>query len=206
LLRGSAAAITTFAWSGTWSFARPSYIFLVPMALMVIYVVFIYLYTIGQYKMTMIEWLPLWISLPVVAGFGYHILIRIALIGEGRGTGGYYFHFLVVPLAVALGVGLKHIWKVKMIRITGQFFLVYALIFSSIVYFYQIFLFTGFMHISGDNKFYQLSKGVDPLFHLPEILFRLDVLAFPYLGFSTLGVGLIFVGLSIRSMWSKIIS
>jgi hypothetical protein len=33
-IRGHAAAITTFAWSGSWSFARPHYIFLWPMSLM----------------------------------------------------------------------------------------------------------------------------------------------------------------------------
>jgi len=203
-LRGHAAAITTFAWSGTWSFARPPYIFLFAMSLMVIFLIYIYLYKLRQYKITMIECLPVWFTLPVLAGFGYHVLVRIALIGEGRGTGGYYLHFLVIPLVIALGVGLKNIWNIKSIRILGLILFIYALIFSTIVYFLQIFLFTGMMHISGDSKFYQLSKGVDSLFNILEILSRLDILAFPYLGLSFLIFGLILTALSLRLMWSKI--
>ena len=190
-LRGNAAAITTFAWAGTWSFARPPYLFLVLMTLTVLFAAGIYLYAVHHYNLIRFEWLPAWFTLPVIAGFGYHILIRIALIGEGRGTGGYYLHILVVPLIFALGIGLKNIWKIKAIRISGMILAVYAIIFSTILFFCQIWLYTGIMHIAGNRKFYQLSDGFDSLFNIPEILSRLDVIGFPYLSLLFLISGLI---------------
>lgn len=200
-VRGHAAAVTTFAWSGTWSFARPPYIFLLPMAFAVIFLFSIYIYAVRQYNVTMIEWLPAWCTLPVLAGLGYHILVRIALIGEGRGTGGYYLHFLVVPLVMALGIGLKSIWIKKGFRITAIILFIYAIIFSSIIFLTQNFLFTGMMHISGDNKFYQISNNFSSLFNWPEIITRLSVLAFPYLGLTAFIFGIITVVMGFKLIW-----
>jgi hypothetical protein len=132
---------------------------------------------------------------------GYHILVRIALIGEGRGTGGYYLHFLVVPLVMALGVGLKSIWIKKGFRITAIILFIYAIIFSSIIFLAQNFLFTGMMHISGDNKFYQISNNFVSLFDWPEVITRLSVLTFPYLGLTAFIFGIITVVMGFKLIW-----
>ena len=87
--------------------------------------------------------------------------------------------------------GLKNIWKIKAIRISGMILAVYAIIFSTILFFCQIWLYTGIMHIAGNRKFYQLSDGFDSLFNIPEILSRLDVIGFPYLSLLFLISGLI---------------
>jgi 4-amino-4-deoxy-L-arabinose transferase-like glycosyltransferase len=205
-IRGHAAAITTFAWSGSWSFARPHYIFLGPMALMVVYFFYIYISNLRRYQIHMIEWLPVWFTLPVLLGLSYHVLVRISLIGEGRGTGGYYLHFLVVPLIMALGIGLQNIQTKKGLKLLTGLFSGYALIFSMTLFYAQILLYSGRLHISGESKFYQLSTNISSLFEISAIFSSLNVISYPYLGIFMLLCGGVFVVLGLKPIWERIAS
>ena len=188
-IRGHVAAITTFAWSGTWSFARPPYIFLTPLTLMVLFLGCVFIWKLTSYDMKTIEWLPIWLTLPVILGLSYHILIRIALIGEGRGTGGYYLHFLFVPLVMALGFVLKKIWATKVLKLISLILFGYTVTFSLTIFLMQAMLYSGKLHIAGDSKFYKLSDSYISLFDFKETIARLDVLSSPILGLTLLIIG-----------------
>jgi hypothetical protein len=198
--RGHAAAITTFAWSGSWSFARPNYIFLAPMSFMVLFLLYVYGWQLYRLRATRFEWLPAWMTLPILFGLSYHVVIRIALIGEGRGTGGYYLHFLVVPLAMALGVVLKKIWSNSRLKILTYIFFSYAVAFSASMFFVQLLLFSGKLHIKGDSKFYKLTDTVVSIFNFSELISHLNVIAFPIFGFILLTGGVIFVIFGLRRL------
>jgi 4-amino-4-deoxy-L-arabinose transferase-like glycosyltransferase len=197
-VRGHAAAVTTFAWSGSWSFARPNYIFLAPMSLMVLFLLCVFGWQLYRLPVTRLEWLPAWITLPILFGLSYHVVVRIALIGEGRGTGGYYLHFLVVPLTMALGVVLKKIWSYAGLKILTSIFFSYAVAFSAIMFYMQLLLFSGKLHIKGDSKFYRLTDSVASIFDLSELTSHLSVVAFPIIGFIMLTGGVILVIFGLR--------
>jgi hypothetical protein len=200
-LRGHAAFVTTFAWSGTWSLARPPYVFMAPMAFIVILSAIIYVAAIRHSKITSAFWLPAWCTVPVLIGFSFHVLVRIALTGEGRGTSGYYLHFMVAPLAVALGIGLNSVWSNKSARIATLVGILYALTFSVAISWAQVLLFSGIIFKAGNNKFYQLPETMPPLFGLPEAVARLKVIAFPRIGVATWLSGGIIVLIGLIITW-----
>lgn len=196
-LRGHAAFVTTLGWSGTWSLARPPYIYLAPMAFIAILVAGSYILAIRRSEMTNTTWLPAWVILPVLLGFSYHVLVRIALTGEGRGTSGYYLHFMVAPLAVSLGIGFGAAWYRKSFRIIASILFLYALVFSAAISWAQVLLFSGMSFKAGNSKFYQFPDTLPPFLGLADALDRLEAIAFPNIGVVTwiLGGILVFPGL-----------
>ncbi len=202
-LRGHAAFATTFAWSCTWSYARPQYIYLAPMAFTTIFVSTAYIIALRNFKITAIPWLPAWIYLPVLLGFSYHVLLRIALTGEGRGTSGYYLHFLVVPLVVALGIGFAKSWHKKGFRITAFFLLCYSTVFSAAISWAQILLFSGILFKNGNSKFYQATESMPSLLGLPDAYNRLKIIAFPNLGISAFFLGTTLIAIGLTFLWKS---
>jgi len=181
-VRGHAAFTTTFGWSGTWSMARPPYIYLAPMAIIVIFIAISYIFAIRRFKITHISWIPAWFSAFVLIGFSIHVLTRIALTGEGIGTPGWYLHFLVVPLGAGLGVGFGAAWHKKVFRQIASIHLLYAVAFSVAISWAQLLLFSGIIYKHGANKFYQLPETMPFLLGLPEALIRLKKIVYPNLG------------------------
>ena len=202
-LRGHAAFVATFAWSCTWSYARPQYIYFAPMAFTAIFVSTAYIIALRNFKITGTSWLPAWISLPVLSGFSYHVLLRIALSGEGRGTSGYYLHFLVVPLVVALGIGFAKAWYKKGFRITVFFLLCYSMVFSAAISWAQLLLFSGILFKNGNSKFYQAAESMPSLLGLPEAYNRLKIIAFPNLGISAFFLGTTLIAIGLTFLWKS---
>lgn len=202
-VRGHAAFVTTFAWSGTWSLARPPYIFLVPMTGMVLFFSAAYMIALRRFRITTAAWLPAWLCLPVLAGFSYHVLLRIALTGEGRGTSGYYLHFLAAPLAVALGIGLACSWHRRGFRVAAVLSACYSLGFLLALSWAQLLLFSGILFKSGMNKFYQFPETMPPLLGLPEAFHRLKVIAFPGVGITIWLLGAVLIAAGLTGIWKS---
>lgn len=202
-LRGHAAFITTFVWSGTWSLARPPYIYLAPMAFIAIFVATTYIIALRHFKITTAPWLPIWCSLPVLLGFSYHVLLRIALTGEGRGTSGYYLHFLVVPLIVALGIGFGTAWHKKGFRTTAFILFWYAVVFSVAISWAQFLLFSGIIFKSGSNKFYQFPESMPSLLGLSDAFGHLKIIAFPNIGIFAWLFGVILISIGLTLTWKS---
>ena len=196
IVRFAASFVTRLAWPSTWSLARPPYIFLVPMALTVLLAAAAYLSALRRFRPTGLEWLPLWLTAPLVAGFAYYMLVFIALTGQGSGFGGYYLHLLVAPLGSALGLGAGAWWRHAGARILGTALVLYSAAFAVAISWAQVLLFAGVLGKS-ESKFYQLPPKLPPLLGLPEALARMTVLAYPVTGAIAwlVGAGLLLVGM-----------
>ncbi|MBW1744584.1 MAG: hypothetical protein JRJ47_14330 [Deltaproteobacteria bacterium] len=202
-LRGHAAFVTTLGWSGTWSLARPPYVYLAPMAFIAIFVAGSYILAIRRSEMTQTTWLPAWLILPVLLGFSYHVLVRIALTGEGRGTSGYYLHFMVAPLGVSLGIGFGAAWCRKSFRRISSILCLYTLAFSVAISWAQVLLFSGILFKAGSSKFYQFPDKLPPFLGLAGAIDRLEAIAFPNVGVVTWILGGILVFLGLMFSWKS---
>ena len=188
-LRGHAAMIVTLAWSCTWSFIRPAYIYMLPLAALVVFIALSYLWALRYHKIHSLEWAPVWCSLPVVLGLSYHVLLMIALTGEGRGTSGYYLLFMVPVIGTAVGLGLSSFWHKAFFRITAILLGMYAVCFAVVISWAQFMLFAGLFGASPDNRFYRIPATLPPYFGFPEAVANLSILAYPKLGIACWLVG-----------------
>lgn len=155
-----------------------------------------YLSALRRFRPAQLEWLPLWLTAPIVVGFVHHMLVLIALTGEGSGFGGYYLHFLVAPLGAALGLGAGVWWRRADARVLGAALALYTIVFAVVISWAQVLLFAGVLWKS-DTKFYEVPAGLPPLLGLPEALGRLAAVAYPMTGAITWLVGgsLLLVGI-----------
>lgn len=199
-LRGQAAMVTTVAWSGTWSLARPPHVFLAPLALLVVLTGAAYVSALRRFRPADLAWLPAWMAAPVAAGLSYHALVRIAQMGEAI-TPGYYFHMLFAPLGCALGLALRHCWGRAACRRVLTGLSVYALAFAAAVSWAQVLMFTGHLFRSEPNKFYHAASPLSALLDVPEVLDRLGRLAFPAIGAIAFVVGTVLVLTGAVSAW-----
>jgi hypothetical protein len=189
-IRGHAALVTTVAWPGSWSFARPPYVFFVPLSVLVLVSAGAYPYAARHFRATDVLWLPAWLLAPMLGILSYYVLLRVAFTGEGRLAAGYYLHFLAGPLGCALGVGLAALWRRRASRAFVCGLVGYAVVFAVVVSWAQVLLFAGILTKSPE-RFYALVSPLSLLLGLPEALRRLDVLAYPRLGLVCWTVGAI---------------
>ncbi len=133
--------------------------------------------------------------------FDYHVLMRIALTGEGRGTGGHYVHFLAAALGVALGLAVGTWWGSGGFRKIVVGLTMYAVVLGVAVSWAQVMLFSGWLFKAGANKFYQAPVALSPFFGLPDALTRLTVLAYPALGMGAWVVGGLLVLIGLTCAW-----
>jgi hypothetical protein len=196
-LRGNAAFITTISWCSSWSWVRPPYIYLSPMAFTTIFLFIAYLSSARKFDLISDKGLPLWFILPLLLGFEYHIFSRIALTGEGRATNGYWINVLICPLGVGLGVVLSKMWFRRSFLITFLSLAFYALCISVYTTWAQILLYSGILFKAGKNKFYQFPESIPSVLGLQEAFTRLKTLSLPYLGITAWVFGAISILLGI---------
>ena len=196
-VRSNAALLVTFGWVGSWSLVKPPLIFLTPIIIILLLLVYAYLQTIRHSKIISSEWLPVWLVLPILIGLSYHILVRIALTGEGRGTPGFYLHILAAPMSAALGLSLHKIWGNNFLRTIIQILFGYIILFSIGTTWCQSLFFSGLISASKEERIYSFAEQLPPFFGLAEVYQRLHVLAYPNVGFFLLiiGWGVIVTGL-----------
>jgi hypothetical protein len=198
--RGHAALVATVAWSGTWSLARPPHFLLAPLALTVLLAGAGYLWAVRRAPPADLAWLAAWMTLPLLAALGGHVLLRIALSGRAI-TPGYYLHALVAPLGAALGLALARAFSRRAGRALALFLAAYALAFGLAVSWAQVLMFSGHLFKAGADKGYQSGSPARALLVVPEVLARLEWLAYPSVGAAAfvLGAALALAGLA--SVW-----
>ena len=196
-VRSNAVLLVTFGWIGSWSLVKPPLIFLTPIIIILLLLVYAYLQTIRHSKIISSEWFPVWLVLPILIGLSYHILVRIALTGEGRGTPGFYLHILAAPMSAALGLSLHKIWGNNFLRTIIQILFGYIILFSIGTTWSQSLFFSGLISASKEERIYSFAEQLPPFFGLAEVYQRLHVLAYPNVGFFLLiiGWGVIVTGL-----------
>ena len=181
-LRGHAAMIVSLGWSCSWSFVRPAYVYMVPLGALVVFVALSYAWALRFHKIHSLEWAPLWCLLPVVLGLSYHVLLMVALTGEGRGTSGYYLLFMVPAIGTAVGLGLSSFWHKALFRITAILLGMYAVCFAVVISWAQFMLFAGLFWASPDNRFYRIPAIFPPYLGFPKAVANLSILAYPKMG------------------------
>ena len=88
--------MTTFLWCGTWSWVRPPlYLFacFIPLIALTIWRVMSFARGQSQTEKRQIVVTALFLLVPLLLGFVYHMYLRIKATGVGMGTGGYYLFF-----------------------------------------------------------------------------------------------------------------
>ena len=199
-IRSHAAILVMFGWVSGWSYMRPTWIFLLPIALTILLVIFSYLWSIRSIKKISAECFPAWVILPILAGLSYHVLIRLALTGEGRGTPGHYLHILAAPMSLALGLSLCELWGRPVLKALTQTLLSYIILFSLFITWVQSLYFSGIVGSSDNAKIYSFPEQLPPFFGVIEAYERLKIITFPeaglplyILGWVSVICGLVFV-------------
>lgn len=204
IARGFAAYVATIAWTGTWSLARPPYIWLIPPAMLVVIAGAAYVNSIRRSPLLEVRWVPAWLSTPLMLGLALLIVVlRLVATNNMGNTAGRYLHFMVGPMAFGLGIGLGSMWEHPIWRRVFVALTAYAGLFGIGISWTQLLLFSGLLGKSSD-KFYQAIGPLPPMFGMPEALRRLAVLAYPITGVACAGLGSVLAIVGLCLMWRAI--
>jgi hypothetical protein len=146
--RNLAALVGSATWAPTWSFARPSGAWLVPLVAGVSLAAFFYVRAARRQRPTAEAWLPLWMAAPLVAGLTL-ALVRQGALGTSGAIGGYYLHLLLAPLSWALGLALSASWPLAPARRAWKLIVAYALAFFVATQWAQTLLYAGILFKAG---------------------------------------------------------
>lgn len=181
--RAIAATFASWSWAGTWSLARLPPLFHLPLLLLALWVMGAYFAQLKRISPTHLAWLPVWLLVTFACGLLYHMLISIAINGNGN-TPGWYLHILMPWLASAIGIGIlateKHNTSNWAARWLLRGLLLYAVCYQLLAIWSQFALFTG-CATKGDDKYYAFSGEVFCLDQFPLLAARLAILGWPYL-------------------------
>lgn len=175
LARGVGVLGGAFVWAGTWSLARLPEILLLPPILLLGLTLWSYLR--GLTPGDLIGWAPLALTLPMLAGLLYHLLVWAT--GVGAVTPGWYLHILAAPLGLAVARG----WTRP--RVLGVLSLL-TVLYSAAAWAFQLSLFSGCAAKLGADKHYNLA-GAGCFLDLPV----LSALGHPLLGSVCLAAGIV---------------
>ena len=96
MIRAMMAFVATFLWCGTWSWVRPPvylYASFIPLFTLIIWGLISLVRGHGETDTRQIIVLALFLLVPLLLGFVYHMYLRVKFTGIGMGTGGYYLFF-----------------------------------------------------------------------------------------------------------------
>jgi len=181
LARGVAALIASGYYTGTWSLTRLPEASYLPGLLLLAILAARCFERLRRVRFTEREWAPLWMALPVAAGFLYFTFARIALSGSGNSLGGWYFHVLSPVFAVLVGLGLTRPISSRTARWTMTVLAAYALVFFMAGQWAQTTLYSGCAIKTADSKYYVFTHGAFCLTRLSDIVMTLGVIGWPRL-------------------------
>lgn len=124
-LYGWASIVSSFVWSGTWSFVKLPSALLAPYVLICTGIVAAHLWLLRQKCMTMWDYFPMCVLIVFLFGLGYHLINFIAAYGVA-GTPGWYVHSMLPFLAWITGTGLSVISGRKAFLLVLATFLLYS--------------------------------------------------------------------------------
>ena len=178
----------SWSWGGSWSLVRVSPWLQIPLLLIAAWLMVAYFLAARGHSVEGPIWLPVWLTMPLLAGLFYHVLVVIAL--ASNGTPGWYLNILAPFLAFAMGLGIERISRKKLGRAFLRGALIYAVAFLIIVMWSQVALFSG-CAIKNNAKLYQFDGQLFCLDRLSEIAHRLSIIGWPNLSIVALGGGLL---------------
>ena len=171
-----------FCWAGTWSFAHPPRVFVLPVVALALIPCVLYMRRINWRDP--VTFAPIFLVGPVLAGLLYHILVMLAGSGEGIGTPGWFFHIFTGPLSLVLALG----WASRklMLPLTA-----YAVLHFVAMAWMQIAFFSGCLPRTGTGVVYlQNASCIMDIGRLRLLAFPDVALAATALGLGALGTAL----------------
>jgi hypothetical protein len=200
-LRGIAKAhlgmLSSAITPGSWSLARPPHVLRAPFVMLAVLLFGMMLYRFRALLRGRLFILSFCVSVPMIAGLYYHLILFSAIHGQWQGTGGEYLNCIAVPLAVLIALTVD---AVKRVLLRGTFFALvsYSLLFVIVFFWLQMMLFSGICAPTPDQHFFHFFHGIPPLLGVPLAFRRLDVLSFPYVGVPLFVIG---AALSLFAWW-----
>ena len=186
--RDAIGIVATWLWGGSWSLVRVSPVLQGLLVLIAGWIAVRFVRGARNYPATDPIWLPVWLTVPILGGLFYHVLIVIAL--GGGGTPGWYLSILAPFLATALGYGIKRMRWSAIGRFAVAAALTYAVIFLTVALWSQTALFAG-CAIKGSQKYYEFAGSWACLDRFGEIRAHLSVIGWPLMGFLGIAAGLL---------------
>jgi hypothetical protein len=149
-----------------------------------------YLARLPRFRAGPAAWLPVFVIAPMAAALAYHALVRVALTGIGSGTPGWYLHVFAPFLAIAAAGGLAVLWRQALGRAALTMLAAGAVLYFVIALASQLALFAGCVPREADGRYRPLAS-IGRLTEPGVIYQRLEVIAWPALGFAALASALV---------------
>ncbi|WP_019961208.1 hypothetical protein [Woodsholea maritima] len=185
LVRGYSAIAASFVWAGSWSLARPAEWMLIGPCVLVAGLGLRWAWRLRLQRLK--DALPLFVLVPMLGGLSYHMMLRIALTGEGVGIPGWYLHILAPALALILALA----WPQKGWQRWGVWSLsAYTLVFTAWAWLQLLALYSGCAIKQAETKHIVWPQGACLI-----DLAQMQSLAYPFMGFGFLALACFFSGL-----------
>jgi hypothetical protein len=153
------------------------------------WVVIAYLRQLKLHRLTDPAWLPVWVLCFFAFGLIWHVIVGLALNGNGA-TLGWYLHILMPWVAPAIGTGITFIFQHRRARKLLIALLLYALFYQIMALWAQLALFTG-CATKGDDKNYVFSGSAFCFDQTSLLSDRIAALGYPSLAIIGFTGGLI---------------
>jgi hypothetical protein len=177
-LRAVPTLLTTFLWSGTWSFVAPPYVLFVP------YLALSGLLAAGCARLLVLrrpsatDWVPLLTLALCVAALFYHTLVYIAAFRVPVVTA-WYLHAFAPVLAVLVGYGLAGLLAWPRLRGVLLLLLLYGFAFLPIAFGLDALFFAGCGERPSRFGYADYVPLLSCMSDLATVFWRLSVLSFP---------------------------
>lgn len=183
LARGAIAPLVSYSWGGTWSLTRLPAFLHIPLLALAVWVSIAYIRKLKLHRLTDPAWLPIWVFCFFSFGLIWHVIVGVALSGNGA-TPGWYLHILMPWAAPAIGMGIFSIFKHRRSGRILLGLLLYAVFYQIAALWAQLALFTG-CSTKGDDKNYVFSGSAFCFDQTSLLMDRIAVLGYP--GFAVIG-------------------
>ena len=189
VVHGLVVTVVSYSYAGTWSLTRLPALLHIPLLGLAAWGFGAFALQLKQRPLTDLAWLPVLLFCTFGGGFLYHIIISVAINGNGN-TPGWYLHILMPWVAPVLGIGFCSLLKTPRTKPFLIGLLLYAVLFQLMALWSQLALFTG-CATKSDDKFYAFSGHAFCLDQAPVLMDRLSVLGWPVLAAVGFGGGLV---------------
>ncbi len=200
IVRGLTVTFVSYSWAGTWSLTRLPIFLHLPVLGLAAWGFGSYLFQIKRRPLTDPAWLPALLFGIFGIGFLYHVIISVAINGNGN-TPGWYLHILMPWVAPALGAGFYALFQNPRTKFFLIILLLYAFAFQTIAIWAQFTLFTG-CATKSNEKYYAFSGHTLCLDQIPLLFDRLSFLGLPSLAIAGFSGGII-CALLLLALWKK---
>jgi hypothetical protein len=187
--RGWMSILSSFVWSGTWSFVKPPVFTIAPLALTALLVVGAHLWWLRAAS-ALTDWLPIAVLLIFLLGLTYHLAIFIAA-HDAATTPGWYLHSYAPAFVSILATGITVLLRAKAWRTIILTLSVYATFFLVVVTGFLALAFAGCGSKMSTINSYDYGSMAGCLINPRTALNNLEVLSSPRLAAAFFVAGLI---------------